>query len=482
MIVRKVEKEENQHGPLLRLSHRTTDREDRRLVARGEWSQTSLVLTNEKKPVAKSNLLENGAATTGNNGESEEARWMGPRPREGTSVAASPGGALSVSSIRRTTTTTYGNAVTKNNRPIVPASSAATAAAAAADEEQDEASIPRILRARPSIHPRVEFQSLRVGSIDTDHGGLYDTNDADRWASRLVVRSKKEGGGEGEGGEDGEDGEEDGGGMSKIEIEMYLDQQERLKKERKLISHINVKFGNPKRVIALAKDDEESARSRLLQQQQRSRRRGAAGAAGSAAGHQETRAIGYHGGDPPYFSKTVFPMSELQEPSLHSTKKMKVVIDAPIEKYQRTLIEKENQQKKIEEMTRDETDDALRYEVDEVRYHGLVPVAGLLAMPKKKILKQIDRKWLKEVSDERNRPNVNDLEYPIASMVDVLDRGTESGGGGGGGRRRGETSDAYMNRNMVECGRPLILPKEKWTNMKKELNRTTSQTFASYRL
>ena len=266
--------------------------------------------------------------------------------------------------------------------------------------------------------------------------------------------------------------------MSKIEIEMYLDQQERLKKERKLISHINVKFGNPKRVIALAKDDEDSTRLRLLQQQQRSRRR-SGGPAGPAAGHQETRAIGYHGGDPPYFSETVFPMSELQEPSLHSTKKMKVVIDAPIEKYKRTLTEKENQQKKIEEMTRDEMDDALRYEMDEVRYHGLVPVAGLLAMPKKKMLKQIDRKWLKEVSDERNRPNVNDLEYPTASMVDVLDRGAESGGGR---RRNGETADAYMNRNMVECGRPLILPKEKWTNMKRELNRTTSQTFASYRL
>ena len=51
MIVRKVEREENQHGPMLRLSHRTTDREDRRLVARGEWTQTSLVLTNEKKKV-----------------------------------------------------------------------------------------------------------------------------------------------------------------------------------------------------------------------------------------------------------------------------------------------------------------------------------------------------------------------------------------------------------------------------------------------
>jgi hypothetical protein len=73
---------------------------------------------------------------------------------------------------------------------------------------------------------------------------------------------------------------------------------------------------------------------------------------------------------------------------------------------------------------------------------------------------------------------VNDLEF-LWSHVE----GIESNSGGGGERKRiYGTTDAYINRNMVERGSPSILPTEEWSNIKRRQDRATSQRFAAYHM
>jgi hypothetical protein len=160
------------------------------------------------------------------------------------------------------------------------------------------------------------------------------------------------------------------------DLEGYSEEEERTNKARKLISHIDSKYGNLDRVVALARSPPPKRQPK-----------------DGCLRRQETRAIGYHGGDPPYFSDTVFPMSRLQEPTLHSTRQLKYELDAPTSRYVASELELVQRRKRVEEMTREETDDALQFGANEVRYQHLVPVEGLLEVPKRRISKQVDVKW-----------------------------------------------------------------------------------------
>lgn len=91
-------------------------------------------------------------------------------------------------------------------------------------------------------------------------------------------------------------------------------------------------------------------------------------------------------------------------------------------------------EKRIEEMTQKDVSRLLEFHMSEERYSQLVPIEGILERPKKNLKKQIDPKWLREISTS-NRPNMNDIVTPNNFLPDYMGLATGGGFGGSGGSR-----------------------------------------------
>jgi hypothetical protein len=95
-------------------------------------------------------------------------------------------------------------------------------------------------------------------------------------------------------------------------------------------------------------------------------------------------------------------------------KKLTIVDD---ERYiiQPSVEEQRNNQ--VNEMTKEDASKLLEYNINDIRYKGLVPIEGIMKRPKHKTGKQIDSKWLMEISID-NRPN--DIQAPNDFLPDYI--------------------------------------------------------------
>jgi WD40 repeat protein len=195
-------------------------------------------------------------------------------------------------------------------------------------EEEEKEHLPRRRKLpQPEIHPSVRFQSWQKGHAKEELSGIniLTKNDADRWASReFTIKEQGDDGDKERGGVDGVEGRDGRVGVGRedafdaiVRRGFCTSRENATNKTRRFINGIGKSFGNPRRAAALAHASEIERKRRQIIAHQES---GGDGERKNA----EIRDLGYHGGDPPYFSSTVHPISELQEPTLHSTKNLKV--------------------------------------------------------------------------------------------------------------------------------------------------------------
>ena len=122
------------------------------------------------------------------------------------------------------------------------------------------------------------------------------------------------------------------------------------------------------------------------------------------------------GGDPPYFSGVELPVTQLQEPSLNSTRNVQARL-AALERQtfdESTIAEKVRKECKAPARVR------LNFPFEESRYHGLVPVDVAPLPPKKLVPKQLHPNWIKQRA-EKNRPHRNDMFLPQPRRETALD-------------------------------------------------------------
>ena len=120
------------------------------------------------------------------------------------------------------------------------------------------------------------------------------------------------------------------------------------------------------------------------------------------------------GANPPYFSATVNPISDLQEPALHSTKSLRNQLHA-LDKVSFEHANRAATDAAAYNETLCDRNQLLNYENDARRYQGLVPLDVAPPPPPPRISKQIDPNWVKEVSS-KNKPKIEDFPLPKPQM------------------------------------------------------------------
>jgi hypothetical protein len=90
----------------------------------------------------------------------------------------------------------------------------------------------------------------------------------------------------------------------------------------------------------------------------------------------------------------------------------------------------------------------------EERYQGLVPIEGLVEIPKKRTSKQVDARWLEEVSAS-NRPNIHDLNAPMPGI---------------------STFSYGSNQKMSK------IPRDRWSNVRSKNQEILQARFAAYHM
>ena len=116
------------------------------------------------------------------------------------------------------------------------------------------------------------------------------------------------------------------------------------------------------------------------------------------------------GANPPYFSTTVSPISSLQEPALQSTKAIQKQL-AAIDTVNFRQGDPDSTNTAAYTETLRSRNKLLNYGAQSSRYKGLVPIDVAIPPPPKRISKQVDPEWRREVRSE-NKPRVDDIPLP----------------------------------------------------------------------
>ena len=122
---------------------------------------------------------------------------------------------------------------------------------------------------------------------------------------------------------------------------------------------------------------------------------------------QEQR-LGFQGADPPYFSSTKFPISELMEPSLNST----LLIRERIKRLQSSKFDFAAAEKEVEaQLKKESKPPRIHHKLHERRYTGLVSLQDPPKIKKKRAARPVTKAtkaWRKEISPE-NKPVLDDI-------------------------------------------------------------------------
>ena len=400
IVVVRREGVSNEHGPTLQIITKINDGElEEKKI--GTWSATNvLAMVN---PVLKSIIVMEKP-----NGKE---KWSGPKSNRNSSSTLGTVGIGGVLASERSLALKKLSA--KKNMFFDIANRGNNGNAKEEEEEGARGNVPS-----PEMHPSVTFQTWQTGNAEHNgiQHGFYETNDADRWASRAFQKNSSGAVNKNSASNNSKEIKETKEIKEKKENITRTEMLEKFRVDcdaievsnrRSLISMIAPTFGNPERVAALAtlglQNDRKKAK--LLQRRTLRRRQGLT---------TETRPIGYHGGEPPYFSEVIHPLSAMQEPTMHSSKQVKqVMTHLETNQYNTPIDEIIARDLKAENQATEEMYSYIGFDhADQSRYQGLVPIEGMLEIPKLQIQKQIDQGWLKEV-DINNRPNVEDINAPL---------------------------------------------------------------------
>ena len=118
-------------------------------------------------------------------------------------------------------------------------------------------------------------------------------------------------------------------------------------------------------------------------------------------GRDGIQKLGFHGGDPPYFSKTKFPVSELQEPVLQSS----VALRNTIAKLKASKFDKHAA---IQDTVVPVDPKNVNVAPSQMKYMGLIGVNAPTPVAKRTVRKQVSKKYLKERLNKKNKPGVFD--------------------------------------------------------------------------
>ena len=137
-------------------------------------------------------------------------------------------------------------------------------------------------------------------------------------------------------------------------------------------------------------------------------------------GRDGIQKLGFHGGDPPYFSKTNFPVSELQEPVLQSS----IALRDTIAKLNATSFDK---RAAIRDTVVPVNPKNVNVERSQMKYMELVDVNAPTPVKNRTVRKQISKKYLKERLNNKNKldifdaPGLKSFQKAESTLKDKVD-------------------------------------------------------------